>query len=148
MKFLTLQRVGGQASFSRIRIVDADVSLPLPFTSWAIDSADRLNWTRTRLIATFRKEHLSGTYEGHDGAVYVYDHDEMLMLLCKGLGETDEERVHRLQCAKKAESFDWGEFFDGLLAFLWALIRGAAKCIGIMILIPIIIHFFGKRRHH
>lgn len=148
MRFLVVRpdsRLG-----SKLSLHEADDLLDNPFESWALASGKQILFVTNSLHKLIKQFYMYGTFES--GAVYAVDYDEMVQILVDKLGPTDAIRsTARLVNKSSSESPGahselvavnvFGTMVSALFKILWLCIKGIAM----MIIIPLVLMFVGKR---
>lgn len=137
---------------SVLQIVPEGVNMHGDFESWALRRGDQLLFVNHRMHRLLRDFHMLGNYQS--GAMYGYSFDDMCAIVTSKLGPSDRERVMELQ---EGVDFVYEDRLDGrwevaavfaieVGKFLIKALYGAAKFLGWMILIPLLIRLFSKRK--
>lgn len=145
MNYLILRKKGEQSTLS---LVAEGTMLDRPFDSWPLDTGDKILWVNNNMHKVLRSHYMLGAYV--DKAIYGYTYDEMKAILHSKLGPTEEEAYEH---ATRSKVYDGqgrlGVWIFGVVKFfeflIFALFKGF-KFLLIMVLIPIIIRLFSKRK--
>lgn len=149
MNYLVLRPTKNACS---IMITDLeDMTLPPPFEVWAIKTGAQLLFVNNHMHKTFKNNYMFGSFT--TGAMYGYTFDEMSALLTHKLGPSDRERyeqaliedAHERLRASPEEPM-WAVVLWETTKFLVTIAVKGFKMIGVLLLIPVLIHLFSKRK--
>jgi len=139
-------------SACRVWILPGDAEIEGDFESWALRHGDQIVFANHKMHRMLKDFHVLGNYQA--GALYGYSFDDMCAIMRTKLGPSDRERVIELQEGVDFVKVDrsdgrWELFFEfvsqGGLFLIKALVM-AGKFLGWMILIPMLIRIFSKRK--
>ena len=143
MKYLVVHQSG---PFTAITVEQEGKVYINPIKCWALSDGEKVEFVNMRMDTYLKKFYVSGTFQTK--ALYALTYDEMCMLLTSKLGPDDESRYNMIKQAMPVTSknhvastiIEEAGWF-GLKAIFMAI-----KTLLFIVLFPIIIAFFNKRK--
>lgn len=160
MKYLVLRPKG--RGMCMLQILDADVRVVHPFTSWALRSGKQILFVEKGMGKALSTYYLGGSYYDKSGASYMTSYAEMMLILEDKLGPSDMQRAleqKRLFAMERAAVRQHRNLRIGHGAGLTAHVVGGIgmallhvmflgiKFVAFIVLFPFVISWLGKERH-
>jgi hypothetical protein len=152
MNYLIVRPKG---QYCELQIVPEDTMLNRPFESWALLHGRQILYCQNSMHRDLKQNYLWGSFQ--KGASYAVSYEDMQLILHSKLGPSDRQRFQLAtdQCVpvppKPKEALPESVELSGALwaAFEFALQMtwGIVRLCGILLLVPILLHWINKRRH-
>jgi hypothetical protein len=137
-------------SVSGLTIVKAGKTYNHPIESWAIRSGSQVMMARSKLGKLLDKQHLGGSFEGM--AQYGLSYEELKAVVTHQMGPSDRERyMQAVQQTDQVLSREdkvrlTAQVSTSIFETLFITLGHGIKFLAIMLIMPFIIMFFGKRK--
>jgi hypothetical protein len=150
LNYLVVQARNGRPT---VRVVPEGTVILDRFEAWPIDSGKRVLAVNGKLPKALEQFRIGGAFHGV-GAVYGLPYDELVMVCKQLMGETEREKYERI-CAQanEAKRRSGRSKWTALSEVLWAVLSTSlfvfgrvAHMIMVLLLIPIILRWIGKRK--
>jgi hypothetical protein len=161
MKYLIVKpqsvNAGGRHNLTEIRLVDESARVNHDVCEvWAIRTGNQMLDVYGQLIRKMKNFHMAGNLD--NGAVYVMDYSDTVMVVTSMLGESDRARYQQMEtmraghmrhvaAAREAEFGQFiGDLFGGIMGLMWTVLRGIGSVIFKVLLALLFARWLRRRR--